>query len=616
MEYLLKASAVVTLFYLCYKLFLQRETFFESNRWFLLTGLVIAFTMPFIVIPIYVTPEPAQLQNIVITGDTIPIISVTTENTFDLLQLIIGIYSIGTLFFLGRFIWQFGSLGFILLNNDRKKNGRYTYIKTNNTTSPFSFFKWIVYNPKQFSQVELKQILTHEKIHAGQYHSIDIILTQLASIVFWFNPFIWLYKKELQQNLEFIADQNTQEQFNCKKSYQHLLLKTSVPNYEMALTNNFYNSLIKKRIIMLHQNRSQNKNQWKYALVIPVLTLFLMSFNTKEIIKYNEVTNPNKSINDSFIDKGDIEMVLITKDFTQADFNKLKKEFADKGITLKFKNIKRNSEGEITALKINAASKKTTANFHTDSDDPIDPIKITVDNERNKISIGNSSNLHFVEEYVHETKNGNTKKSNNTFVVRSAEVKEYVSKKDGNVFVYSSSKAHDKDHKYEIRVKGDDDKIIIKKGHTVHEIKTDDTNKDHNVILISEEDEEQKIEIIHGDTIKTKGNVQLSGNVVIDIDTDVNSKVTQLTYDENKAYEFKTLGNNSNINFHISGDPKKDPLFMVNDKEVSKKDLDKHVDPNNIESVTVLKGASATTTYGNKAKNGVVVITLKNKDKD
>jgi len=327
MEYLLKASAVVTLFYLCYKLFLQRETFFESNRWFLLTGLVIAFTMPFIVIPIYVSPEPAYLQNIMITGSTIPVGTIiNSEKPFDALQLIIGLYSIGTLFFLGRFIWQFGSLGFILLNNDRKKNGRYTYIKTINTTSPFSFFKWIVYNPKQFSETELKQILTHEKIHAGQFHSIDIILTQLASIVFWFNPFIWLYKKELQQNLEFIADQNTQEQFNCKKSYQHLLLKTSVPNYEMALTNNFYNSLIKKRIVMLHKNRSQSKNQWKYALVIPVLALFLMSFNTKEIIRYDEAYNSNNALSESSVETGDVEMVMITKDFTDADFKKLKKQ--------------------------------------------------------------------------------------------------------------------------------------------------------------------------------------------------------------------------------------------------------------------------------------------------
>lgn len=602
MEYLLKASAVVTLFYLCYKLFLQRETFFESNRWFLLIGLVIAFTMPFIVIPIYVSAEPAQLQNILVTGDTIPVATaINSEKPFDILQLIIGSYIIGVLFFLGRFILQFGSLGFILLNNDRKKKGPYTYIKTNNTTSPFSFFKWIVYNPNQFSETELKQILTHEKIHAGQYHSIDIIITRLASIIFWFNPIVWLYKKELQQNLEFIADQNTQDQFNCKKTYQHLLLKTSVPNYEMALTNNFYNSLIKKRIVMLHQNRSQNKNQWKYAIIIPVLTLFLMSFNTKEIIKYDENQNPLNAENQSSVDNGDIEMVMITKDFTDADFNKLKKEFAGKGITLKFKNIKRNSDGEITAIKIDISSKKASANFNADSKDPIDPIKVTFDSENDKISIGNSSDLHFGEGYVFETKDGSTKL--------------HTSEKSGNVFVYSSSSSSD-DHdkqKYEIRVKGEDGKTIIKKSHTVHDIKINDTDEDHNVFVISDEDDRKKIEIIHSAIKEAKTNVKLSGNVVIDVATDIKNNVKFVSDDVNTVYEYKTLGKNSDTKFFISGDPKKEPLYILNDKEISKKKLDNLLETNNIESINVLKGKAAIEKYGKKAKNGAVVIITKDK---
>ena len=321
MEYLLKASTVVAIFYICYKLFLQRETFFESNRWFLLVGLVIAFAIPLIVIPIYITPEPIQLQNVMVSGEITAIAS--TEEPFDVLQLIAGLYLLGAAFFFGRFMLQFGSLGFLLLHNNKSKNGRYTFIKTKSNASPFSFFKWIVYNPKQFNEDELQQIITHEKVHARQFHSIDIILTQLASIIFWFNPIIWLYKKELHQNLEFIADQNTQEQFDCKKSYQHLLLKTSVPNYEMALTNNFYNSLIKKRIVMLHKNRSQNKNQWKYALVIPVLALFLMSFNTKEVLRYNDFTTSD-GLSKSVADDREIEERLINKDFTDADLKKRK----------------------------------------------------------------------------------------------------------------------------------------------------------------------------------------------------------------------------------------------------------------------------------------------------
>src|SRR5690606_37026592 len=121
-------------------------------------------------------------------------------------------------------------------------------------------------------------IITHEKTHANQYHSIDILLTQLSCIVLWFNPFIWFYNKDLKQNLEFIADKTTLKQNHCKKSYQYTLLKTSIPSHQMALSNNFYNSLIKKRIVMLHKSKSKKINQLKYALVIPVVALFLMGF--------------------------------------------------------------------------------------------------------------------------------------------------------------------------------------------------------------------------------------------------------------------------------------------------------------------------------------------------
>ena len=106
--------------------------------------------------------------------------------------------------------------------------------------SPFSFFNWIVYNPAQFSSIELEQIITHEKVHANQKHSLDILLTHISTIVLWFNPFIWFFSNVLKQNLEFIADKETPKQTSSKKSYQYTLLKTSMPSHQLALSNSFY----------------------------------------------------------------------------------------------------------------------------------------------------------------------------------------------------------------------------------------------------------------------------------------------------------------------------------------------------------------------------------------
>ena len=282
MEYLIKASAITALFYVCYKLFLQKETFFESNRWYLLLGLISSFFIPLIVIPVYVvkTIEPITYD----LGTQLTTISYESASpavqSFDWTQVIWLIYGLGTVYLLSKFLIQLFSLIDLITKNKKISSGAFKLVQVNDPIAPFSFFNYIVYNSNNYSKEELHQIITHEKVHANQWHSIDILVTHVVTALFWFNPFIWFYKKDLQQNLEFIADQLTQEQLKDRKSYQYTLLKNSVPNYQMALANNFFNSLIKKRIVMLHKNKSKQSNQLKMALILPFIAVFLMSFNT------------------------------------------------------------------------------------------------------------------------------------------------------------------------------------------------------------------------------------------------------------------------------------------------------------------------------------------------
>ena len=250
----------------------------------------------------------------------------------------------------------------------------FKFVKINTNISPFSFFNWIVYDPNQFSDTELDQIITHEKVHVLQYHSIDILLTQLSCIVLWFNPFVWFYNKDVKQNLEFIADQKAQRKSNCKKSYQTTLLKTSMPSHQMALCNNFYNSLVKKRIVMLHKSKSKKINLIKYAFVVPFLAIFLMSFNTEDI--YVDTQEPGISIpmdsSKTDIIKDDYK-VIITKDLTNTDLKIIIQEAEKRGVKLTFKKIKRNSNNEIT--KISAEFKKYNGGSGTYSINGPVPIK-------------------------------------------------------------------------------------------------------------------------------------------------------------------------------------------------------------------------------------------------
>ena len=294
MEYLVKSSAIILIFYLFYSVFLRSETYFKTMRWFFLTGLLLSLTLPIIVVTKYVEAVPNLTTEtyMVTESEIVQSSTLNTEMSLNLYQILLLIYVLGvTVFIIAVFWLQLRSLALLLFKHPIIKEGGYLFLRTDKAISPFSFFNYIVYNPNQFKTEELKQIIKHEKVHARHLHSIDTILIHLFAIFQWCNPFIWLYKKELEQNLEFMADDITQQEVESKKDYQQLILKTSVPNYQLVLANNFYNSILKKRIFMLHKERSTNASQWKLVLITPILLAFLVVFNTKTIAQTSDSDN-------------------------------------------------------------------------------------------------------------------------------------------------------------------------------------------------------------------------------------------------------------------------------------------------------------------------------------
>ncbi|WP_197276096.1 M56 family metallopeptidase [Mangrovimonas sp. TPBH4] len=376
MEYLLKSSAIIILFYGCYKLFLQKETFFQSNRAFLILGLLMATVFPLIVIPIYVeyTSQPITTN---FNFEQMP--QTEMKNPWEPSDVLPWIYGLGATFFLSKLLFEITSLLFLLKKQPKQSIGKYTFIETNKNLSPFSFFNRIVYNPAQFTKSELQHIINHEKVHAQQLHSIDVLLIQLATALLWFNPFIWLYKKELCQNLEFIADGNAQHRTDCGKSYQMVLLKTSTANHQLALANNFYTSLIKKRIVMLHKSKSHRLKAWKYSLILPALAWFLMSFHTKTVLIEANANNdllPNVSASATTLNGAPetTELkIIINKDFSEKEFENIIAIAKKEGVTLSFTNIKRNDKGEIIAISAEAKTKNGSSNFNLHGSNPIQP---------------------------------------------------------------------------------------------------------------------------------------------------------------------------------------------------------------------------------------------------
>lgn len=197
--YLIKSSGLIVLFYLAYFFMLRKETFFNSNRWFLLAGLITSVLLPFVVITKIIWVEPATTP---MNWSNIPLTNYTQKKTFeDYLPVLTAIgYGIGTLLLLAKFVFDFYSLNIVLKGKSIQQQADFKFIDLKENVAPFSYFNTIVYNSDLYTASELENILEHEKVHSEQNHTIDVLISRLFCIVFWFNPFVWLYTKAILQN--------------------------------------------------------------------------------------------------------------------------------------------------------------------------------------------------------------------------------------------------------------------------------------------------------------------------------------------------------------------------------------------------------------------------------
>ncbi|WP_109299365.1 M56 family metallopeptidase [Aquimarina sp. AU474] len=408
--YICKASAVLSIFYIVYHFMLRKDTFFTTNRHFLLTGILTSFALPFIEFTTIKLIESPNFYTIQATD--INQIAIVTE-IINWWQVGALVYGLGVMVFLIRFGIQLFSLKKLLIHNPTIKEGRFTLVEVKENISPFSFFNTIVYNRDLHSTQEMEMIISHEKIHAQQYHTIDLLMVNLLMITQWFNPLVWLYKRSLEQNLEFIADRGAINEVDSKKEYQLTLVRVSANNYS-TIVNNFYQSLIKKRIVMLNKTNSKKKNAWKTIVVLPMLSLFLWGFNTKEIIKFQ----PNDPIvyeTNYASDKGEEKTTkfMVNKNSSKAELEKIKTTLQNEyDVKVKFSSIKRNSNNEITSIKVVLVSKNSNTNYKISNNTPIKPFIISYDTKTNKTKISTQSiDTH---SFVSVTSNGKGNSNSNS----------------------------------------------------------------------------------------------------------------------------------------------------------------------------------------------------------
>jgi hypothetical protein len=319
--YLIKASVCLVLFYLLYKSLLSRETFFRFNRYVLLSGMVICVLLPLISLH---TEEETVLQKPFIEIENKIMSERINENplvefsalktkevvfeeknastqmekenpfSFSTTSWIAFLYVSG---FCINFIFLAVSIAKMtsIIRNGKKIQGRkYSIIITQKKICPFSFGKYMVLSETDYRQ-NPDEIIRHEEVHTQMKHSCDIVLMEFFILVFWFNPVIWLLKRELQDVHEYEADNGVIQSGIDATKYQLLLIKKAVGVSSYAIANSFNHSKIKNRITMILKKKSTQGARLKTLFFIPLAAVGLHAFAHPEMIRAEESLSKGES---------------------------------------------------------------------------------------------------------------------------------------------------------------------------------------------------------------------------------------------------------------------------------------------------------------------------------
>lgn len=295
LAYFLKVNVAIVLFYAFYRLFFYKDTFFGWRRTALLCFFALSAACPLLNIQTWIASrEPMAAMADLYASVLLPEFTLTpqTESVASWKIVILNFTGIvywgivATLFI--RFLIQLG--GIIRLTYQckvREINGNIVHL-LDRPNGPFSFFHWIFIHMDSHSKEEIDEILTHEQTHVRQWHSVDVIISEVVCILCWFNPFAWLMKREIRTNLEYMADARVLENGYDSKTYQYHLLGLSHHKAAATIYNSFNVLPLKKRIKMMNKKRTKEIGRTKYLMFLPLAALLMIVSNIETVARTTE----------------------------------------------------------------------------------------------------------------------------------------------------------------------------------------------------------------------------------------------------------------------------------------------------------------------------------------
>ena len=551
LNYLLQVNLYLILFYGFYRILLRTETFFNLNRGYLVASAALAFFIPLM--------QSEWVRSWFVTEQ----ISQTITTLYDPQVFYVQASKQAHTLTLGDFMAIFYIVGILI--GIARFGGNLVFlgklmkqkIVQKDTKQAFSFFNML------FVSKELKNrstIMKHEFVHIRQLHSADVMLFELIAIFNWFNPVVYLYKSSIKHIHEFIADEVVSRNEASKAEYAMLLFQEQFGVQAIPLTNNFFNqSLLKLRIKMLQKERSAQTAMMKYGLVAPLFMLMIVvssaTLASKQLNKIEEKVEELYEEN--------LEEIIVKPSKTVSEV------LLEENIDL--------SEALII------------------SPDLVDEVKAI------QMSRGDTNQVFTAVEQTAEFQGG---------------MKAFAQYLQENLkYPESSQKANHKGKVYimfTVNMDGSTTDFQVLKS-------TGDVELDNEALRV--------LKLAKWTPGKQSGRVVRSRYTVpINFELEKESKV-KIDKKEKEEFpklpsvlEFKTKDGiiiNSSDSIITSKakttfDNLEKSIYMMNGKELSEFEISK-IDPKDIEKMEGYKGEKATMRYGERAKNGVVVITLKKK---
>ncbi len=281
LTYIIQVNLLLGIIYLGYIGLLKGLTFYFLNRAYFLVGGLFAFLYPFLDLKSLFVQRGLNMG---VVGEQISLYMMEPEvqQQLTLGRLVEIVFMAGAVLLLLKFVFQLLSLLRIHLNSRSDQWRTYLFRNVLIPIVPFSFLNKIYVNKDQHLDAELKDIFKHEDIHVKGLHSLDILLFEMILVCCWYNPFVWLMRRAIRQNLEFLTDQQVLDKGIDKQTYQYSLLNVSKKGTSVGLSNQFNFKLLKRRIMMMNKKRSSKIELSKYAFLLPIFLLAGAAFTVSK----------------------------------------------------------------------------------------------------------------------------------------------------------------------------------------------------------------------------------------------------------------------------------------------------------------------------------------------